>query len=336
MPRHQVSLIRLLYATGLLGVSLAAFGPFGGIFAVLILATWYLVLARRSWYSAFLASGCACLLMFSALFSLMLAKAVSLRPPPSYLGCAINLEHLSRAIRKYEADHGGPPPARVVDDEGNPMHSWRVLLLPYLHEKALYKKYNFDEPWDGPSNQRLLTQMPEVYRCPSVPTDGHDRYTSYVAVLEAGSPWRDGHSRSQSNLRAGGRDTLLLAETEHLRIPWTKPYDPTVDEFAHLLSADDITIHDRITNFGSYHGWHAVFASGRVEYLDRGASADYLRSVITPSSQEAAPSEPIAKYAPNWGRIFRWLAAILFTLMPFISFLLPRGSQQPMTPNEAS
>ena len=36
------------------------------------------------------------------------------------------------------------------------MHSWRVLLLPYLDRSDLYKAYDFTEPWDGPNNRKLL------------------------------------------------------------------------------------------------------------------------------------------------------------------------------------
>jgi len=47
------------------------------------------------------------------------------------------------------------------------MHSWRVLLLPFLDQKPLFDQYRFDEPWDGPHNRKLVSQIQYAYRCPS-------------------------------------------------------------------------------------------------------------------------------------------------------------------------
>ena len=41
-------------------------------------------------------------------------------------------------LQDYEQEHGCFPPAYVPDENGRPMHSWRVLSLPYLEEPSLY------------------------------------------------------------------------------------------------------------------------------------------------------------------------------------------------------
>src|SRR5262245_37998702 len=43
-----------------------------------------------------------------------------------------NLCILMMAMRQYAETHGKLPPAIVRDKEGEPLYSWRVLLLPYL------------------------------------------------------------------------------------------------------------------------------------------------------------------------------------------------------------
>ena len=55
----------------------------------------------------------------------------------------------------------------VADATGRPMHSWRVLILPFLEQQSLYEQYDFREPWDGPNNIQLLGNMPDVFSCPS-------------------------------------------------------------------------------------------------------------------------------------------------------------------------
>ena len=83
--------------------------------------------------------------------------------------CGNNLKQIGLAMANYCNAYGRFPPAVIADASGRPMHSWRLLLLPFLlsEEKALYSSYNFDQPWDGPDNIRLADRMPAVYRCPS-------------------------------------------------------------------------------------------------------------------------------------------------------------------------
>src|SRR5579871_332674 len=59
--------------------------------------------------------------------------------------CQNNLMHLGLAVHDYHSANGHFPPAYVLGKDGKPWHSWRVLLLPYLHRDDLYKRYHFDE-----------------------------------------------------------------------------------------------------------------------------------------------------------------------------------------------
>ncbi|HZW34640.1 MAG TPA: DUF1559 domain-containing protein [Isosphaeraceae bacterium] len=43
----------------------------------------------------------------------------------------------------------------IADATGKPMHGWRVLILPFLEQSAVYNQYDFSEPWDGPNNPRM-------------------------------------------------------------------------------------------------------------------------------------------------------------------------------------
>src|SRR5438552_18335675 len=81
--------------------------------------------------------------------------------------CKCNLKQVGLALHNYREEFGCFPPAYVADRAGRPMHSWRVLILPFIDQADLYSKYNFDEPWDGPNNIKLLDEMPRLYKCPS-------------------------------------------------------------------------------------------------------------------------------------------------------------------------
>ena len=96
--------------------------------------------------------------------------------------CCSHLKQIGLALQAYHSEHGTLPPPDVLGSEGQPAHSWRVLILPYLDEKELYDRYNLDEPWNGPNNRQLADQMPEAYKCW---TDDKDQttFTNYLAIV---------------------------------------------------------------------------------------------------------------------------------------------------------
>lgn len=95
--------------------------------------------------------------------------------------CSNNLKQIGLALHIYHSAHDCFPPAFIPDEEGRPMHSWRVLILPFLGQQALYEQYRMDEPWNSPHNSALATLMPDIYQCPSSPVAGNTN-TSYVMV----------------------------------------------------------------------------------------------------------------------------------------------------------
>ena len=76
------------------------------------------------------------------------------------------------AVANYHDMYKCFPPAYVADESGRPMHSWRVLLLPFLSESELYNAYNFAEPWGSPNNRKLLTRRPSQYVFHGSKSDG--------------------------------------------------------------------------------------------------------------------------------------------------------------------
>src|SRR5262245_2481223 len=49
--------------------------------------------------------------------------------------CGINLKQIGLALEQYRDTYRYFPPAYVADANGRPMHSWRVLILPYLGQE---------------------------------------------------------------------------------------------------------------------------------------------------------------------------------------------------------
>lgn len=73
----------------------------------------------------------------------------------SRIGCALEL---------YRLDHDGQlPPAFTADAGGQPLQTWRVLLLPYLGEEELFRQIRLEEPWNSEWNSQFHARMPEVF-----------------------------------------------------------------------------------------------------------------------------------------------------------------------------
>jgi Protein of unknown function (DUF1559) len=162
--------------------------------------------------------------------ALLVALVLSIREARSEAeksSCISNLKQIGLALHNYLAANGTFPPAYVTDNQGRPMHSWRLLLLPYFEgglEPDVYGEYDFSEPWDGPHNRQLIEWMPDVYHCP------HDKNaqagtTSYVAIVGGKSAWLPGAGRPASDFQDGLSNTIFVAETAGLAIPWTEPHD---------------------------------------------------------------------------------------------------------------
>ena len=133
------------------------------------------------------------------------------------------------ALQSYHQTFKSFPPAYVADKNGKPIHSWRVLILPYLEYNSLYRQYDFKEPWDGPHNRKLLSARPRTYVCPSDKEawSKGTSITNYVAVVGSKTAWpgRQSKSRDDSDLRDNASSTILLTEVVNAGIHWTEPRD---------------------------------------------------------------------------------------------------------------
>jgi hypothetical protein len=142
-----------------------------------------------------------------------------------------NLGGVALALRNYHSAHGALPPAVLYSPEGKPLHSWRVLILPYLEYGDLYREFRLDEPWDSDHNIRLLDRMPREFSAPwtrqvMVPPN----HTVCRVFVGPGTPFEErGGKRLHADFPKGAADTLLFVEAGE-PVPWTKPegipYDP--------------------------------------------------------------------------------------------------------------
>ena len=92
-----------------------------------------------------------------------------------------NLKQQVLAMHNYHDAKKSFPAHAICDANGKPLLSWRVQILPYLEQQALYNEFHLDEPWDSDHNKPLIARMPVVYDDPSY--NIAPGKTAYLAVV---------------------------------------------------------------------------------------------------------------------------------------------------------
>lgn len=149
-----------------------------------------------------------------------------------------NLRHIAIGINHHQQTYKRWPASFNAGPDGAPLLSWRVHLLPFLDEEALYKQFRLDEPWDSEHNQKLITLIPEVYLSPF--SEAEVGLTTYLGNAVEGGVFiqpADGFSYPTQGLGEygisdGTANTLLVLEVnDQHAVPWSKPadFDPEMD-----------------------------------------------------------------------------------------------------------
>lgn len=317
--RFQFSLRTLLLLFVVLASSLAVFGP-GGIvvFAIVVGLAVYVRQVASFWSLTQLV---LVVVSMMCLIGLLLPAYSSVSEAARRVMCVNQMKQIALALQNYHSANGSFPPAYIADKNGKPMHSWRVLILPYMEYDSLYKQYNFNEPWDGPNNKKLLAMRPYDYACPSDPKARAPgaTHTSYVAVVGPTAAWTGAKSRKigPADFPGGTRRTIMVVEVADSGIAWTEPRDfsldvlGTADAKSSPLSVSSKHFQEE-SFFFTYDrgpGAFAAMADGSVTYLPpANLSTENLRQLLQvdgyPPEDVRTDAEVYRKgQRPNWPNI---------------------------------
>ena len=184
------------------------------------------------------------------------------------------------AVANYHDANGCYPPAYLADRDGKPMHSWRVLLLPYLEHTALFNAYNFAEPWNDPNNAKLADRIGSIYHRLGLGSD-QALTTSFVAVVGPQTAWPGRRPATEKDLGDGPRDTLLLVEVPDGQFLWMEPKDLEFERMSFRIN--DGSGRGLGSRLG---GARVVSASGTVRTLPDDFDPNTLRAMLTANGGE--------------------------------------------------
>jgi prepilin-type processing-associated H-X9-DG protein len=223
----------------------------------------------------------AILAIVGVVIALVLPTIQASRESTRQAECRNNLQRIGLAFKRYHDEHGCFPPAYLADENGKPMHSWRVLILPQLDEESLYAEYDFDHPWDSPENQALADLMPDVYSCPS-DWGTLSAETSYMMLVGPGTISDGPGTTSMDEITDGKDRTIVLVETADNLAYWMEPTDLATAGLSFRVN-DPASEGIQSKHSG---GAHALFADGSVHFLPDSISPADVEALSTIGGDE--------------------------------------------------
>jgi prepilin-type processing-associated H-X9-DG protein len=260
------------------GENMAAFLIASAVLAGLELCIWY-----RQWTAISLIV--AFVLLWGMLMPSLSTPQFSVRRSQ----CQNNLKMLILAVHNFEAASKCFPQTAGTNGNGSAQYpySWRIAILPYIEQQALYDQYRFDEPWDSAHNSELASLMPKEFRCPSHAKKPVDYSTSYLALTGAGTLFpEDRPGKIRIDARIGLSNMIALIECPEKRVHWMKPDDISLDEAIALYSPNART--PPASNHKG--GCNSAWGDGSVTFLsfDPGGLMTVLQAMNAAAGQQSA------------------------------------------------
>ncbi|MEZ6074279.1 MAG: DUF1559 domain-containing protein [Pirellulaceae bacterium] len=215
-----------------------------------------------------------------------------------------SMKMVAKAVAAYEQQHGRLPSFTVTDELGQPQHSWRALILPYLREDKLSAAYRWDQAWNSPANVELMQYRPWHYRTYYPDHEEQRELSSLQLLLDAEQNW-------------------FVIEHEQASRPWLEPTEDISWMELEELPSDDHGFWRHGFFSSSYRGRLVVSNQQTIQIHPR---SDSSSPALLPLGQRVALcartraatvelGEPYRQI--HWGNVLRlamFLVAVLYPL----------------------
>jgi hypothetical protein len=187
-----------------------------------------------------------------------------------------NQKQIMLALLNHESAKRAFPAHAIYSDDGQPLLSWRVAILPYIEQQALYDQFRLNEPWDSEHNKALIAQMPQVYANPNLPLEPGK--TNYLAAVGADCVFNGTNQGvGLRDITDGTSNTIAVVESDPAQaVEWSKP--------------DDLEFNpdDPKAGLGNVRpgGWNAAFSDGSVQFIAEAIDPQLLKALVTRAGGE--------------------------------------------------
>ena len=175
------------------------------------------------------------------------------------------LRQTALAALNYESAYRKMPPTTIMDENGKPLMSGRVAMLPFIEQMAIYENLRQDEPWDSVHNREFTQVEVPVYG--NATGDGMIRYPVFP-----GSVWDDNGGKSLGQITDGTSNTILAIQAPPSQtVGWADPQPWKIS-----------TTHPMADVFGERDSVMVVFVDGHTEVLQRSEMTnEKLKALLT-------------------------------------------------------
>jgi hypothetical protein len=316
----RFNLRMLLYAVAVIAAGIGALGKWGWLASAVVLGFWWLDFRLQGRERTPFNVGVGVFLFFGLAY--LLLPNVDGGPISTSTQCRNNLRQIAIALHMYHDTYGTFPAPYIADEKGQPMHSWRILIQPFLEGQNLYDTYDFSEPWDGPNNRQLANVNIYDLRCPGASLAAGE--TTVFAIVGPQAAWLAGRGRTLSELADGSDDKLLLIEAVGRNVNWLEPKDLMYKEALVLLTpADPQDAPPHTAEHFLYHSRHsrnALLADASVRGVPIDCDRDLAVRMLTIGGGEHIEDWRDADWftpAPlHWPRIRGVAVFVLLAVLP--------------------
>ena len=191
---------------------------------------------------------------------------------------ADELKRVGMGMHNYAAGQNDTLPGNILSPAKKPLLSWRVAILPFVEQQALYKRFKLTEPWDSETNKPLVAEMPKIFASGA----GEAGQTHVKVFYGKGAAFEPTRSLNLNRVPDGTSNTIMVAEAGPA-VPWTKPEDIPFDPANPL---PDLSGPDGSATF------LVVMGDASVRVVDRKQVSDKtLKAAVTPAGGEILGSD---------------------------------------------
>ncbi|HYV37740.1 MAG TPA: DUF1559 domain-containing protein [Gemmataceae bacterium] len=184
-----------------------------------------------------------------------------------------NLRNICLAINEYVDQFRSLPAHAIYSKDGQtPLLSWRVEILPFIGEKALYQQFKLDEPWDSEHNKKLIAKMPKIYEA-AVPEKKEEGKTFYQVFTGPDTLFVNAKKHKDLTVLGG---TILVIEAGEPVI-WTRPSDVAMPNDKSKLPALGGMFPEQM---------NLVLFGGAVQTIHNQQDPSLMRAWINPNNSE--------------------------------------------------
>lgn len=203
-----------------------------------------------------------------------------------------NLKEIGRAVIAFDKRDNALPPGCTVAPDGEVLHGWMALLLPFVEKQRLFDEIDWKRPWDDPHNLGVFKQDVLEFQNPGFAAKEEHRDESGLSLTSySGNIHVLGGTRriTTAEITDGTANTILAGEIAHRLPPWGKPgnwRDP-----ANGINRSPYGFGSPWAAQGGTAGATILFADGSVRFIKDTVDPKILEALGTPSGGEHLRSD---------------------------------------------